>query len=74
MSPKLLLERKAGPDNFVARVGGDEFVVVCLNETDTKHLSALADRIIAQMRQPVPYEGHSCRFGASIGIAIETGG
>ena len=68
-----LLSDKAGMDNFVARVGGDEFIIVCFSETDTKHLSALADRIISTIRQPVPYEGHSCRFGASIGIAIETG-
>ncbi|MEO7222893.1 MAG: PAS domain-containing protein, partial [Devosia sp.] len=69
---KLLLE-SAGAGNFVARVGGDEFVVVCLNETNQQRLSALADRIIAAVQHPMPYEGHSCRVGASIGIAIEAG-
>ncbi len=69
---KLLLEA-AGISNFVARVGGDEFVVVCLNETDPQRLSLLAERIIGAVQQPIPYEGHFCRVGASIGIAIEAG-
>ena len=69
---KILLDA-AGGGNFVARVGGDEFVVVCLNETNPQRLSALAERIIAAVQQPMPYEGHSCRVGASIGIAIEPG-
>lgn len=67
---KLLLD-VAGVGTFVARVGGDEFVVVCLNEVDPHRLSILAERIIAAVQQPVPYEGHLCRVGASIGIAIE---
>ncbi len=68
-----LLSESAGLGNFVARVGGDEFVIVCPLETDARHLAALAQRIITKIGQPVPYEGHSCRFGASIGIAVEEG-
>ena len=66
-----LLSEAAGAGNFVARVGGDEFVVVCLNETDPQKLSVLADGIIAAIQRPIPYEGHFCRVGASIGISIE---
>lgn len=66
-----LLSAGAGVGNFVARVGGDEFIIVSFSDTDTTRLALLADRIIAEIRQPVPYEGHFCRFGASIGIAIE---
>jgi diguanylate cyclase (GGDEF)-like protein/PAS domain S-box-containing protein len=68
-----LLNSKVGGQHFVARIGGDEFVIACFNQTDTKRLAALADQIIAKIRQPVPYQGHFCRFGASVGIAIETG-
>ncbi|WP_457940278.1 bifunctional diguanylate cyclase/phosphodiesterase [Mesorhizobium sp. 10J20-29] len=62
--------------DFVARVGGDEFVVLCkadrLDEAVwNERLARLADRIIEQMHQPVPYEGHECRFGVSIGIASD---
>jgi diguanylate cyclase (GGDEF)-like protein len=55
--------------DFVARIGGDEFVVVCNRPCTEAELSALAERIISRMRQPVDYEGHECRFGVSIGIA-----
>ena len=62
--------------DFVARVGGDEFMVLCKIEGADKLrwselLAKLADRIIEQMHQPVPYQGHECRFGVSIGIACD---
>jgi EAL domain-containing protein (putative c-di-GMP-specific phosphodiesterase class I) len=61
-------------EDFVARIGGDEFVViVCAANDEQPPLADLADRIIAKMRQPVPYEGHECRFGVSVGIASEAG-
>ena len=63
----------AAPGHFVARVGGDEFVIVCFNQRDTTAMASLAKRIIAEIREPVPFEGHLCRFGASIGLAVETG-
>jgi len=62
--------------DFIARVGGDEFVVLCWMDNDDPaddalYLSSLAERIIREMREPVRYEGHECRFGVSVGIATE---
>jgi len=59
--------------DFVARIGGDEFVVVLSAKGGDEQLGALAERIVRQMRLPAYYEGHECRFGVSIGIAAETG-
>ncbi|WP_051903940.1 EAL domain-containing protein [Neorhizobium vignae] len=59
--------------DFVARIGGDEFVILSKFEGSPRKLSHLADRIIKELRKPVSYEGHDCRFGASIGIACHTG-
>jgi diguanylate cyclase (GGDEF)-like protein len=59
--------------DFVARVGGDEFVVLTTASDGDIYLGALAERIVKQMRLPVTYEGHECRFGVSIGIATESG-
>ncbi len=59
----------ARADDFVARIGGDEFVVLCGPGRDKSDVVAITDAIIGALRQPVPYEGHLCRFGASVGIA-----
>ena len=71
-----VLKSNLRDSDFVARVGGDEFVVLCkADRTEdaawNEQLARLADRIIEQMHQPVPYEGHECRFGVSIGIASD---
>jgi len=67
------LSANAGPNDFVARIGGDEFVVVSIAPDGEASLAALADRLIAKMRLPIVYEGHEVRSGISVGIATETG-
>ncbi len=64
-----VLKANVCPNDFVARIGGDEFVVVCRDGMGDGRLAELATRIIERMRQPVIYHGHECRFGVSIGIA-----
>ncbi|WHO71279.1 bifunctional diguanylate cyclase/phosphodiesterase [Rhizobium sp. BT03] len=59
--------------DFVARIGGDEFVILCTVDPASKKIASLAERIIRELRKPVRYEGHDCRFGASIGIAVDSG-
>lgn len=59
--------------DFVARIGGDEFVVLTNASDGDDYLGTLAERVVRQMRQPVTYESHECRFGVSIGIAAERG-
>lgn len=59
----------AREDDFVARIGGDEFVVLCGPGCDRNGVVKMTDAIIESLRQPVPHEGHLCRFGASVGIA-----
>lgn len=68
-----VLETNVRKTDFVARIGGDEFVVLCLASPTNADLSGLAGRIIDEMRKPVSYDGHQCRFGVSIGIAVEQG-
>ncbi|MGX8012032.1 bifunctional diguanylate cyclase/phosphodiesterase [Mesorhizobium sp. ORM8.1] len=66
-----VLQSNVGDRGFVARIGGDEFVVLCTVYDDVGQAATLADRIIEQMRRPVYYHGHQCRFGVSVGIAID---
>ena len=58
-----------GARDFVARVGGDEFLILCDAGHSRDDVIAMTDRILDALRRPVPYEGHLCRFGASVGIA-----
>jgi len=72
-----ILRETARTGDFVARVGGDEFVVLCRRpigseEEGTPYLIEFADRVIELVHQPVHYDGHECRIGVSIGIASNT--
>ncbi|MEM9344784.1 MAG: EAL domain-containing protein, partial [Pseudomonadota bacterium] len=55
--------------DFCARVGGDEFVVLCCSKTEAETI-ALGERLVAVMSQPVHYGDETCEFGTSIGIAF----
>ena len=59
--------------DLVARIGGDEFVVLARRQTSADELAALATKIIEEMRQPLDFEGFDCRCGVSIGIAQAQG-
>jgi diguanylate cyclase (GGDEF)-like protein/PAS domain S-box-containing protein len=54
--------------DLVARIGGDEFVILIYGCPTQEELSALADRIVSDFRQPTEFDGVSCRCGVSIGI------
>jgi diguanylate cyclase (GGDEF)-like protein len=55
--------------DFVARVGGDEFVVVQSPVDSAADIEALASRLIAALSAPVDVEDATTTIGASIGVA-----
>jgi diguanylate cyclase (GGDEF)-like protein len=57
----------------IARMGGDEFVVVQAPIADPGEATALAQRIIASMSEPFEIDGHLAVIGASVGIAVGPG-
>jgi diguanylate cyclase (GGDEF)-like protein/PAS domain S-box-containing protein len=57
-----------GHDRMVARMGGDEFVVLVQNCSSMKELTLLADKVLAALREPVRIGGHDLMVSASIGI------
>jgi diguanylate cyclase (GGDEF)-like protein/PAS domain S-box-containing protein len=66
------LQENIRASDFAARIGGDEFVLLVGFEGSPAPLADVANRIITAMRQPISFNGHECRFGASIGIAHST--
>jgi len=57
-------------EDFTARIGGDEFVIVSSIGDDKSILSKIAERVVTALSIPVPYEDDICHFGASVGIGI----
>lgn len=54
----------------VARMGGDEFVVLVDSPPDRDHVAFMAQKLIVTLHEPVPWRGHSLQVGASIGISL----
>lgn len=67
-----ILNGLKAPEDFVARIGGDEFVYLATGPGG-RNLATLAEAIVEAMRKPVTFNGHVCRFGASVGIASQSG-
>ena len=57
----------------IARMGGDEFVIVQGPITDPAEAISLAQRIIELMSEPYDIDGHQALIGASVGIALGPG-
>jgi diguanylate cyclase (GGDEF)-like protein len=57
----------------IARMGGDEFVIVQTPITEPTDATSLAQSIIASMGEPFDIDGHQAVIGASVGIAVGPG-
>ncbi|MFI7676969.1 putative bifunctional diguanylate cyclase/phosphodiesterase [Actinophytocola sp. NPDC049390] len=58
----------SAPGRLVARMGGDEFVVLVEHTTGMAELVELAERILAEIAKPVLVSGHRLTVSASIGL------
>ncbi|WP_051427705.1 EAL domain-containing protein [Arthrobacter sp. H20] len=63
------LRAAARPSDTVARLSGDEFVVLCLDST-AEQATAAATRILAALKPPIMIGGTEVFVSASIGIAL----
>ncbi len=57
-------------DDFVARFGGDEFVVFQRNISSNEDAASLARRIVERLSERYEIDRHLVEIGASIGIAV----
>jgi diguanylate cyclase (GGDEF)-like protein len=61
------------PEDFVARFGGDEFVVFQQNIKSPDEAAALARRVVDHLSERYKIDNHLVEIGASIGIAMTPG-
>ncbi|MBX2805045.1 MAG: EAL domain-containing protein [Hyphomicrobiales bacterium] len=56
-------------EDFIARIGGDEFVLVFFGNLPEETLAKRAEDLIADVSAPFVYMGKECNIGGSVGIA-----
>ncbi|MBU0594226.1 MAG: diguanylate cyclase [Gammaproteobacteria bacterium] len=57
----------------VARLSGDEFVVMIQPVDDPQQLAVIAQKLIKALQDPIEFEGQSLHISASIGISVFPG-
>ncbi len=67
------LRRAIREEDVVARIGGDEFVILVEDVPDPDVLTSQAERLLAAFDTPFVVEGEEVNVTASIGIAVGDG-
>ena len=65
-----MLRRLTQQTDLIARIGGDEFVILKPLGDSALDISSLADAIVAEMHAPFEFEGKSTFCSTSVGVAI----
>jgi diguanylate cyclase (GGDEF)-like protein len=68
------VRRAVRPSDTAARIGGDEFAVVCADVAGVDEAAAIALRIFTALETPVELEGQPMVVTPSIGVAAASGG
>ena len=63
------LRSEVRESDVLARVGGDEFTIICNDGAEGEYEANLAQRIIDKLSVPFEIDGEKITIGASIGIA-----
>lgn len=67
------LTRHLNPQDTMARVGGDQFAVLIVSESEPQHIALLSERIRRSLRSPIRISGKEIILTGSIGIAVYDG-
>ena len=69
-----VLRRETRHDDFLIRMGGDEFLLVIKHLTDHARLMSLSTALIRGIEEPQEYDGTPCQISASLGVLVHVGG
>ena len=58
------------PSDTVARIGGDEFVVLCEGMEDESVAFGIASRVLTSVSLPLEVAGHELTLSVSVGVAF----
>ncbi|WP_298910803.1 GGDEF domain-containing protein [uncultured Aliiroseovarius sp.] len=67
-----ILREETRKEDLVARVGGDEFVIVLDNQVYPTRLEKISTRLIRRIESPILFQDQECRVSASIGVVPST--
>ncbi len=67
-----ILKEATREGDTVARVGGDEFVLIFENLVNADRLLSIANRIIERLEEPIAFEDITCRISGSVGVSTST--
>lgn len=68
----VILREQIRRGDMVARVGGDEFILVFGECCDVDRVRNIANRIISRLEEPIDWQGRVCRISGSIGITMSS--
>ncbi|MFV0368305.1 MAG: EAL domain-containing protein [Hyphomicrobiaceae bacterium] len=68
------LQRHIGPHDTLARISGDQFAILFIDQQDARELAGLAERVRLSLRAPMRIAGQEVVLTGSLGIAIFDGG
>lgn len=67
------LSRHLNPQDTLARLGGDQFAILLISESDPHHVATLAERVRRALRTPMKISAKEIVLTASIGIVVHDG-
>ena len=67
------LGRHLNPQDTLARLGGDQFAILLVSDSDPHHVATLAERVRRALRTPMKISAKEIILTASIGIVVHDG-
>ncbi|MCJ7871892.1 GGDEF domain-containing protein [Phaeobacter sp. J2-8] len=65
-----ILVEETRTEDTVARVGGDEFVLLMSGRMNRKRLARISERLVERLEKPIVFGEDTCQISASIGIVL----